>query len=421
MSLGSTIAIYAALRRLDTVAGLDEVQLNELAQLVEVLQAPRGTCLLSQGSKDTRVLFLLEGELKLEAADGADHLVCHTDAAALGPVSRLRPSRYKVTALSDVRYLMIEQSLLDRFVEHVPVGGVLVEEALMVASEPNELIDDSATHPLMFDVFDDLNHGRVVVPSDTDIAIRVGRALHAQGSDPTGIANTLAVCPAIALKVLRAAMVSNPNRGKIRGIKEAVVRLGSERAIELAVQCVLRESLRTRSLVVRKRMNAWWERTIRVAAMCKVLARTSERFDPEYAGLIGLLHSIAEPVLLGYADRHSDLRDAATLDNVVHENRAQLARILLVLWGLPREVVDAATLCNHWAYEQPRDADYTDILLVAQWHAMIGGPRSRRIPSIEEIPAFRRLGLQGASPELSLKIVEAGNNAIDRADQLLDA
>ena len=94
MSLGSTIAIDAALRhRLDTVAGLDEVQLNELAQLVgEVLQAPRGTCLLSLGSKDTRVLFLLEGELELaEAADGAGHLVvCHTDAAALG-VSRLRP------------------------------------------------------------------------------------------------------------------------------------------------------------------------------------------------------------------------------------------------------------------------------------------------------------------------------------------
>ena len=60
MSLGSTIAIDAALRRLDTVAGLDEVQLNELAQLGEVLQAPRGTCLLSLGSKDTRVLFLLE-------------------------------------------------------------------------------------------------------------------------------------------------------------------------------------------------------------------------------------------------------------------------------------------------------------------------------------------------------------------------
>ncbi|MCP5430749.1 MAG: HDOD domain-containing protein [Chromatiaceae bacterium] len=280
MSLGSTIAIDAALRRLDTVAGLDEGQLNELAQLVEVQQAPHGTCLLSLGSKDTRVLFLLEGELKLEAADGAGHVVCHTDAAALGPVSRLRPSRYGVTALSDVRYLMIEQSLLDRFVEHVPVGGVLVEEALMVASEPNELIDDSATHPLMFDVFDDLNHGRVVVPSDPEIAIRVGRALHAQGSDPTGIANTLVVCPAIALKVVRAAMVSNPKRAKIRNIKEAVVRLGSERAIELAVQCVLRESLRTRSPVVRKRISAWWERTMRVAAMCKVLARTVNASTP---------------------------------------------------------------------------------------------------------------------------------------------
>lgn len=419
MSLGNTVAIDAALRRFDHLAALDDQQLARLAREVRVLRAPHGARLLELGSRDPRLLFLLDGELKLVAGDGASHVVCHTDAAALGPVSRLRPSRYQVTALSDVQYLMIEQGVLDRYLEPVSMAGVVVEEALMMTTEPNELVDDNATHPLIFDVFDDLNHGRVVVPSDPEIAIRIGRALPALGNNAASLASTLTVCPALTLKILRAAMSSSPRRPRVRSAKEAILHLGAEMTFNLTVQCVLRESLRAHSPVVRRRMRSWWERTMRVAAMCNMLARTSERFDPEFASLVGLLHSIAEPVLLGYADRHRDLEDAALLDSVIHENRAHLGKILLVLWGMPREVVDAATMSNHWGYDHAGEADYTDVLLVAQWHAMIGGPRNRRIPPIEEIPAFRRLGLQAASPELSLKIVEAANSAIDRTDMLL--
>jgi HD-like signal output (HDOD) protein len=166
-------------------------------------------------------------------------------------------------------------------------------------------------------------------------------------------------------------------------------------------------------------MREWWERTQRVAAISGVLARMSERFDPDFASLVGLLHSIAEPVMLGYADRHPDLVDSVRLDNLLYANRAHLGRILLVLWGLQREIVEAATHCNHWQREHPGDADYTDILLVAQWHALIGTPRQRHLPAIEDIPAFRRLGLHDASPEMSLRIIEAGRGAVDQAEAAL--
>jgi hypothetical protein len=83
--------------------------------------------------------------------------------------------------------------------------------------------------------------------------------------------------------------------------RQAVARLGADRIYDLAAQCVLRESLRSPSTAVRSRMQKWWRHAMRVSAISRVLARMSERFDPDHAATIGLLHSIAEPVMLFHA------------------------------------------------------------------------------------------------------------------------
>lgn len=418
MSLGNDPSINSALRRLERLSSLDEQQLTELARAADMRRVRPGSCVLELGSEDTRLLFLLKGELELVAEDGAVRIVRHTDAAALGPVSCLRPSRYRVTARTEVDCLLVEQKLLDSYADQRHANSVLVADSYLV-SEPNELIDDSASHPLMFDVFHDLNHGRIVVPSEPDIALRVGRSLGPLGTDAARLASMLSICPALTLKVLRAARAARPDRVALHSSKQAVEQLGAEQTHSLAINCVMRESLRTESTVVREHMRGWWERTMRVSAICAVLARMSERFDPDYAALIGLMHAIAEPVLLGYADRHQDLADSTALDNVVHDNRAELGRILLSMWGLPKEIVEAAARCNQWSYSGSAVADYTDILLVAEWHATIGGARSRRKPAIGEIPAFRRLGLQSCGPELGVKIVEAADQVIEKIEAVL--
>ena len=408
-------AVSDALRRLDPLTGLGEPELDALARDAELLTAGAGSRLLELGCEDSRQLFLLEGELELTADDGARHIVRDRDAAASGPVSRLRPSRYQVTARTDVCYLLIEQRVLDA---STAAAGVIVEESFPV-HQPDELLDDSASHPVVYDVFNDINLGRVVLPSGTSIAIRVGRALHHYELYPVRFVESLMACPALTLKTLRAARAIDRSWRTTRSLREAVNSLGIDKTYALAVQCVLRETLRTESAAVNRRMQTWWERSVRMAAISRVLARTSERFDPDFAALISLLHGIAEPVILGYADRHPDLTDDAALDNVIRGNRAELGRILLSMWDMPRDVVDAATLCNHWGYDHNGEADYSDIMLVAQWHATISYNGRPRTPPAADIPAFARLGLESPSPEASLKIIEAGEQSIERIDELL--
>lgn len=411
-------ALSDALRRFDPMATLSESQLGRIADEVQLLRAARGTRLLDIGSRDPRLLFLMDGELELVAEDGARHRVRHSDAAALGPVSRLRPSRYRVTALTEIRYLWVDRELLEQCCRDASVPGMLVEETL-ITSSPNDLIDSSATHALMFDVLNDINQGRIIVPSDPDIAIRVGRALDARGTNVFAIAQILSICPSLTLKAIRAARAADPVRAPVYSCKRAVTRLGIDRVYELTAHCVLRESLRTASYQVQRRMRRWWRRTIRVSAISQVLASMSERFDPDYAALIGLLHNIAEPVMLQYADRHADLQDSTLLDNVLHDNRAELGRILLSYWDMPRTVIDAAAMSNNWGYSHPGEADYVDINLVAQWHAAIGDERSHKMPRLEKVPAAEKLGLTEPSPKMSLKIVETAESAVEKADALL--
>jgi len=412
------IDISDALRRFDQLAALSERQLNQIAGEVQLLRAARGTCLLDIGSHDTRLLFLIDGILELVAADGARHKVHHTDPAARGPVSRLRPSRYRVNAVSEVRYLWVDRELIDRLCDAPSTSAMVVDESY-TGGGADGLLDSNASHPLMFDVLDDLNNGRIVVPSDQEVSIRVGRALSRLDTDLPRIAETLSICPALTLKAVRAARSADPDRRQVLSCKQAVAELGAERIYDLAANCVLRESLRSTSPTVERRMKTWWRHTMRVSAISRVLARMSERFDPDYAALIGLLHSIAEPVMLQHADRHMDLRDSTLLDNVLHDNRAELGRILLSYWDLPRTLIDAAGASNSWGYRHSGEADYIDIMLVAQWHAAIGGDRRHLMPRLETLPAAERLGLVEPSPKLSLKIVEAANTAVAEAEELI--
>lgn len=410
--------ISEALRRFQPLALLNPAQIDEIADHVQLLKAARATCLMEIGSHEPRLLFLLEGELELIADDGASHRVRHDDPAAGGPICKLRPSRYRVTAVSEIRYLWVDQDALQQ-VGGWPIGGAMLVEETLLQSSDSDLIDDNASHPVMFDVLDDLNQGRIMVPSDPEVAARVGNALRRLGDDDKLITEMLSVCPALTLKTIRRARDADPERRQVRSCRQAVEQLGAERVFDLAAHCVLRESLRSTSEAARLRMHQWWQQTIRVAAISRVLAGMSERFDPEFSRLIALMHSIGEPVLLQHAHRHADLDDPPLLDDVLQANRAELGRILLSYWDLPRTVIEGAAMCNKYEYQHPGEADYLDILLVAQWHAAIGRDTRRRLPSLEAVPAAAKLGLAEPSPRLSLKILDAADSAVEKTETLL--
>ncbi len=119
--------ISDALRRLGTLAGLNKQQLEALAGEAEMRKAPQGACLRELGDHDPHLMFLLDGELQLTAADGASHVVRAEDTEATGPVSRLRPSRYRITARTDVCYLLLDQQMLDEVMYVAETESMVVE------------------------------------------------------------------------------------------------------------------------------------------------------------------------------------------------------------------------------------------------------------------------------------------------------
>jgi HD-like signal output (HDOD) protein len=404
--------ITAALRRLGPLQDLSEDQLADIASGVKLLQARSGSRLIDIGDDDLRQLFLIQGEVELVAEDGAAHVVGDADPAARGPISRLRPSRYRVTARSPVTYVKINQSLLDQTAAR---QGVIVEESF-AASRPNDLEDDS--HPLVVNVFEDINAGAVVVPSYSRIAVKVGRALHRCEQDTPRFVDTLCCCPALALKALRSVRTMSASHQVPRSVRGAVERVGIDATYALAVSCVLRETLRSEADAVMRCMHDWWQRSIRTAAVARALAEPEPRMDPDYAAMIGLLQGIAEPAMLVYADRHPDLADATRLAEVIGKNRAELGRILLAMWSMPREVIDGASHAEDWLYNHPGKADYVDVAVVARWFALGGGEEQDSRPPLDEIPAAYRLGVRAASQERE-RLAAIDRNAVGRVEQLL--
>lgn len=403
-------SIIAALRRLEHLTSLDDQQLEGLAELLDVQKAPPGTCLLPMGSEDKRLLFLLSGRVELVANDGARHVVADGDDAALGPLSRLRPSRYRVTAQTLTRYLFVEQELLDRYVCDLSTQAFIVEETDLFSSASQLIEGEESHHPVVFDLFDDINRGYVFVPSDPEVAVHVGRSLNPNG-DIGKMAKTLSRCPVITLKVLRAAKLIGGADQVSRNIPAAIQHLGAEQCFEFAVRCVLRESLRSDSATIRQQLRAWWKRAVQMGAVSRVLARCDSRFDRDTAGVVGLMHSISEPVLLGYADAHPDLEDPVALRRVLRQNRATVSQVLLTLWNMPHDAVEAASISKPWSYDHGGDATYADIAIAALWH--ISNADEESPPPADQVPALDKLGLAAVPDDIERKMtatIERINN-----------
>lgn len=92
---------------------LDSHALALLAATSPAYRAPGGSELFMRGSNDGWNLYLLEGMVELEAADGAKKTLEAGTPAAQSPISLLKPRKYTVTALSPVRFLWIHDTAVN--------------------------------------------------------------------------------------------------------------------------------------------------------------------------------------------------------------------------------------------------------------------------------------------------------------------
>ena len=408
----------AMLQRLSTLRESSADERQALCAQLTLHEAAKGEVLLDFGATDDSTLYLIEGSVRLIAEDGAVKKIRHTDPSALAPLARLRPSHYKIVTEQHSRYLTIDNSLFDQATGRTDSNSSLTLETYEVVEEEEDPGYMGSENQLTVQIYEDLNAGKLLLPTLPDVAVRIGEAVLNDDSDARSIADLIETDPAIALKIVKAANSARYGGvSQVVNVSEAVARLGMHNTRTLVVTFALRELFRTASKKLSDRMQALWEHSRRIAALSQVLGDKVGGFNSHEALLAGLVHDIGSLAVIGYARDFPDVADnPVALETSIQAMRTQLGGMILASWKLPLDLVTAAKEAENWYREHPGSADYADLVVVAQLHDGVGGDID---PA--RVPALGLLGLSASEIDRGLGLLNDAHEEVDAARHMLSA
>ena len=408
------------LSKFSPLNALRRSELEILSEQIELRPAKKGQILVECGTSDNRTLYLVKGQLKLTAADGYTYNITDDSPHALEPISHLTPHRYTVTCLSPVTFIRIDNQLIDNLLSKQPQQGELVED-LFVSR-------DLLANPLFQDIYHDLLEDKLVIPTFPDIAIKIQQAVE-QEADIRHIEQIIQFDPATAAMIVKAANSALFSIGKpVQTIEQAILRMGTRLVKHLVMTYALRELFRSHFTNVNTHMKRLWKHSAEVAATAYVLAKKLGDWDAEHALLLGLLHDIGMLPILRYTEQYPDIaEDQDTLDAVIQQLHGDIGAIILKAWRFSDDFILTAREADDWYRDNQDEPDYCDIVLLAQLHTFIGKSKdkltpligNRALPALTELPAFKKLCLNGCGPEESIAILNQANQQIMETVQLL--
>jgi HD-like signal output (HDOD) protein len=240
-------------------------------------------------------------------------------------------------------------------------------------------------------------------------------------ADAGRIASIVQSDPAITAKLLKAANSAfYGGKMPVETCTKAVVRLGVNMTQKLVLSFAIRELFNSESPLLRKHMQALWKHSTQVAAICYVLARINRKFNPEHAMLAGLIHDIGEVGVLTYLENIPQLaNDETQIERVVKLLRGDVGRMILSKWRFQDDLIEIAEDAENWFRDFSPEADYCDLVIVAQLHSYVGTPRIRSLPSIGDLPSLHKLDLGEITPHDSIKILDKASEQLEKAEALL--
>lgn len=399
------------LRRFAPFQSLPEDQLMLLADMMEHETIKEGTRILAFDDTGRVRYFLLSGAIELEARDGMRQVIESGSDKARVPLAATGPSAHNMVALSPVRLLKIDETLLGRLTlppaadsEDDPGGASALGGNRIYQAIRAELRDD-----------------RLMVPSLPEVALRIKKAVESESANIGKIAKIVNADPAITAKLIKVA--NGPlYRGNVTidNCQAAIVRLGMNATKQLVIGFALRDLFRLSNPELKRRMQETWRHSTEVGAISLVLAKLTRHLEPEQALLAGLLHDIGVvPILCHVQNDTALLADPAALDQAIQELRGEIGAMILQRWGFHEPLVQAARKADEWYYDSGPRADYADLVILAQLHSHMKAGRGAQYPQMEQIPAFAKLAPDTLTPQASLKVIDQAKGEVAEVIRLL--
>lgn len=249
------------------------------------------------------------------------------------------------------------------------------------------------SNALLLECYHSLQANRLLLPTLPEIAGKIRRIINDANASTATIARVIQVDPSITARLVHVA--NSPlyrGRKQVDSCPEALTRLGLKTAQNIITAFSLKSVFTAKSPIINHQMIELWKHSSYVAALSAIFANKLSGFDPDRAMLAGLIHDIGVVPILMHADRHSGLiTHSDDLAEAVKQLRADVGLELIRQWSFPADFEDVVIQAENWQKNDDNPLDYSDIVMIAQLHSLIGTADRKTLPSICELPVYKKL------------------------------
>jgi len=261
---------------------------------------------------------------------------------------------------------------------------------------------------------------KLVLPTIPDVSFKIRRAINDDKASSTSIARVVQIDPSITGRLIQ---ISNSplyrGRKKIESCPEALTRLGLRAAQDIITAFAMKSIFKAKSPVIARKMAELWAHSSYVASISAVFAHRIPGFDPDRAMLAGLIHDVGIVPILTHADNHPDIiANPKDLAETVKQLRVDIGVQIVRRWDFPSDFEDVVINAENWFRTDNQPASYADIVMIAQLHSFIGKVDVKKMPKIDDLPAYQKIA-EHLDADDSLDILETARDEIEHIRKML--
>lgn len=388
-------------------ASLAPAELEQAVGMVDRISVGQG--LITDHLPSDRRLYLEQGSIQVQTHAGYVLPLEAGTPQARYPVPT-KPEIASLYALEATNFLAVPKSL-----DPVPPSAAeQIPPRPQMTAEESETLEQLRAH---------FRREQCELPSLPDLALKISKAIDNPNNGNEDIARLIQLDPALTARII--SVVNSAAFGavnKIQSIQQATARLGRRKVRSLVYSCLLKSIFKINSTALRKHMEALWQHSAYVAALSFVLGRETPGIDPEQALLAGLIRDIGSVAVIGGINRFPLLSERQeVLEYTIASSRIEMGVLTLRQWGLQDELQDVVNNAENWHRMGSAIPDNTDVVILAQLHALIGSVDQARLPRIDTVPAFFKLAHGELTPRHSLSVLDQAEEDVREVHALISA